>query len=192
MKLECLEIMNDLLRRFASALTEAEAKECLTALFGELTSARAAARKRAIACIASLSASLPDRMTFRGSHTQYHHLSHQHRDSDTAAACPLCAAAGMLEGELVGQIFTQMNAPSVKLELRRTYIQTLSAISRSGGAAKLAKQVDKVIPLILDQGMPYADNGDPEMIELLQAFESFVLRCPMRPASTSRRLATRR
>ena len=53
------------------------------------------------------------------------------------------------------------------------------AISRSGGAAKLAKQVDKEIPLILDQCMPYADNGDPEMIEsCLQAFESFVLRCP--------------
>ena len=117
----------------------------------------------------------------------------------------------MLEGELVGQIFTQMNAPSVKLELRRTYIQTLSAISRSGGAAKLAKQVDKAIPLILDQCMPYADNGDPEMIESClqaplswqlpcpspppcsaptQAFESFVLRC--KEAGTSRRLATRR
>ena len=32
------------------------------ALFGELNSSRAAARKRAIACIASLSASLPEKM----------------------------------------------------------------------------------------------------------------------------------
>ena len=61
-KLECLEVLNDLLRRFAAALSETEARECLTALFSELTSARAAARKRAIACIASLSASLPDRI----------------------------------------------------------------------------------------------------------------------------------
>ena len=61
-KLECLEVLNDVLRRFAANLSEDEARLCLGALFGELTSVRAAARKRAIACIASLSASLPDRM----------------------------------------------------------------------------------------------------------------------------------
>ena len=61
-KLECLEVLNDLLRRFAANLGEADSRECLAALFDELTSVRAAARKRAIACIASLSASLPDRM----------------------------------------------------------------------------------------------------------------------------------
>jgi cullin-associated NEDD8-dissociated protein 1 len=146
-KLECLEVLNDLLRRFAATLTESESRDCLAALFGELTSSRAAARKRSIACIASLSASLPDRM---------------------------------LDGQLVGAILSQLNATNVKMDLRRTYIQTLSAISRSGGY-RLAKQVDKVIPLILQQCMPAASNGngDPEMIEsCLQAFESFVLRCP--------------
>jgi cullin-associated NEDD8-dissociated protein 1 len=144
-KLECLEVLNDLLRRFAATLTESESRDCLAALFGELTSSRA--RKRSIACIASLSASLPDRM---------------------------------LDGQLVGAILSQLNATNVKMDLRRTYIQTLSAISRSGGY-RLAKQVDKVIPLILQQCMPAASNGngDPEMIEsCLQAFESFVLRCP--------------
>ena len=44
MKIECLEVLNDLLRRFASALAEGEAREALDALFAELSSARAAAR----------------------------------------------------------------------------------------------------------------------------------------------------
>ena len=64
-KLECLEVLNDLLRRFAASLSEAESRDCLGALFGELPSSRAAARKRAIACIASLSASLPDRYAYQ-------------------------------------------------------------------------------------------------------------------------------
>jgi len=144
-KLECLEVLNDLLRRFAASLAEAESRECLNALFGELTSVRPAARKRAIACIASLSASLPDRM---------------------------------LESQCVGNIFNQLNAPNVKIDLRRTYIQTLSAISRSGGY-RLGKQLDKMVPLVLTQCMPASKTDDAEMIEAcLQALESFVVRCP--------------
>jgi len=144
-KLECLDVLNDLLRRFAASLAEAESRECLTALFSELTSVRPAARKRAIACIASLSASLPERM---------------------------------LESQCVGNIFSQMNAPNVKADLRRTYIQTLSAISRSGGY-RLGKQLDKVVPLVLAQCMPASTTEDAEMIEAcLQALESFVVRCP--------------
>jgi hypothetical protein len=137
-KLECLEVLSDLLRRFASCLAEAESKECLAALFGELTSTRAAARKRAISCIASLSASLPDRM---------------------------------LEGQLVGNIFTQVGTVGLKPELRRTYISTLAAISRSGGY-RLGKQLGKVVPLVLDQCMPAYSTDDAEMIEsCLQALE---------------------
>mmetsp|Transcript_29072 Transcript_29072/g.74799 ORF Transcript_29072/g.74799 Transcript_29072/m.74799 type:complete len:1233 (+) Transcript_29072:80-3778(+) len=144
-KLECLEVLNDLLRRFAAALAESESKECLAALFGELNSARAAARKRAISCIASLSASLPDRI---------------------------------LEGQLVGSIFTQMAEKGVKAELRRTYILTLAAISRSGGY-RLGKQLGKVVPLVLDHCMPAYSTDDAEMIEsCLQALEAFVARCP--------------
>lgn len=145
-KLECLEVLNDLLRRFAAYLADAEAHDCLDALLRELCSTRAAARKRAIACIASLSAALPDRM---------------------------------LESELIAPICNQMEAISAKTELRRTYIQTLCAISRSGGY-RLAKQLDKVVPLILKQCIPAsASRDDPEMIEsCLQAFESFMLRFP--------------
>ena len=108
-KLECLEVLNDLLRRFAANLSENDSRDCLGALFGELTSSRAAARKRAIACIASLSASLEDRV---------------------------------LEVQLVDPILNQMNAPGLKHDLRRTYVQTISAISRTGGY-RLAKQLDK-------------------------------------------------
>ena len=71
-----------------------------------------------------------------------------------------------------------MTAPGAKLELRRTYIQTLSAISRSGGY-RLAKQLDKLVPLIIEQCKPGDGANDPEMVEsCLQAFESFVSRCP--------------
>jgi cullin-associated NEDD8-dissociated protein 1 len=144
-KLESLEVLNDLLRRFAAHLAETDSHDCLAALFGELHSPRAAARKRAIACIASLAASLPDRI---------------------------------LEEQLVGAIFEQMAEPKLKLDLRRTYIQTLSAVSRSGGY-RLARQLDRVIPLILQQCEPGKAADDAELIEsCLQAFESFVLRCP--------------
>ena len=130
-KLECLEILNDLLRRFAASLAEAESRECLGALFAELQSSRAAARKRAIACIASLSASLPDRM---------------------------------LEGQLVGAVLEQMMADGLKPELRRTYVQTVSAISRSGGY-RLGNQLDRVVPLVLTQCMPAGVTDDAEMLE---------------------------
>ena len=62
MKLESMDILNDLLKRFGGQLREEESDACLTALYKELGSARAAARKRAIACIASLSAALPDKL----------------------------------------------------------------------------------------------------------------------------------
>eukprot|EP00966_Prymnesium_polylepis_P052355 1212616-Prymnesium_polylepis.1 len=61
-KLECMDILDDLLRRFGASLKEDEAHRCLDALFSELGSSRAAARKRAIACIASLSATLSDKL----------------------------------------------------------------------------------------------------------------------------------
>ena len=54
-----------------------------------------------------------------------------------------------------------MTAPGAKLELRRTYIQTLSAIYRSGGY-RLAKQLDKLVPLIIEQCKPGDGANDPE------------------------------
>jgi len=143
-KLESMDILNDLLKRFGGHLKEEESDACLTALFKELGSARAAARKRAIACIASLSAALPDKLL----------------------------------GQLVASIVSKMDDKGITADLRRTYIQTLSAISRSGGY-RLGKQLELVVPLVLQQCSPAKARGDAEMCEAcLQAFDSFVLRCP--------------
>ena len=152
-KLECLDILNDLLKRFGAVLREDESKECLSALFHELGSARAAARKRAIACIASISAGLSDKQL----------------------------------GVLVDSIVSTVGGD---VHLRRTYIQMLSAISRSGGY-RLGKQLDRVVPLVLGQctareeeASPGAPGNDPDMIEAcLHAFESFVQRWPKEVAA---------
>jgi len=143
-KLECMDVLNDVLKRFGSALKKEESHACLDALFDQLSLPRAATRKRAISCIASLSAALSDKLL----------------------------------GQLVGSIVSKMKDQGVTLELRRTYIQTISAISRSGGY-RLGKQLEIVVPLVLQQCEAKKQGGDPEMIEsCLQAFESFVLRCP--------------
>ena len=71
-----------------------------------------------------------------------------------------------------------MDDKGITADLRRTYIQTLSAISRSGGY-RLGKQLELVVPLVLQQCSPAKARGDAEMCEAcLQAFDSFVLRCP--------------
>ena len=98
-KLECMDILNDLFKRFGTCLSEEDCQSCLDALFNELGSPRAATRKRAISCIASLSAAL--------SHT--------------------------LLNQLVVLILTEVNGTATTPDLRRTYIQTISAFSRSGG-----------------------------------------------------------
>ena len=102
-------------------------------------------RKRSIACIASLSASLTDRLL----------------------------------SQLISSIASKMDDKAAGIDLRRTYIQTLSAISRSG-SYRLRKHLDAVVPIVLAQcdGGVHS-GGDPELIEsCLQAFESFVIRCP--------------
>tara|TARA_B110001452_G_scaffold18888_1_gene15310 strand:+ start:241 stop:3870 length:3630 start_codon:yes stop_codon:yes gene_type:complete len=154
-KLECMDILNDLLKRFGTHMKEEESDACLAPLFKELGSARAAARKRAIACIASLSAALPDKLL----------------------------------GQLVASIVSKMDEKGITADLRRTYIQTLSAISRSGGY-RLGKQLELVVPLVLQQCSPAKASGDAEMCEAcLQAFDSFVLRCPKEAATFQAEIA---
>lgn len=121
----------------------------MEALFQELGSTRAAARKRAISCIASLSAALSDKLL----------------------------------GQMVSSIVEKMNDSTCKLELRRTYIQTLSSISCTGGY-RIGKQLDVVMPLVLQHCDTTRADGDTQMLEAcLQAFESFVLRCPREVAA---------
>ena len=148
-KLECMDILDDMLKRFGTHLKEEESHKCLDTLFNELGSVRAAARKRAIACIASLSTALTDKLL----------------------------------AQMVTLIVGKMQDAGCKVELRRTYIQTLSGISRSGGY-RLGKQLDGVLPIVLQQCDAKKSGGDSEMIEsCLQAFECFVLRCPKEVAA---------
>lgn len=62
MKLECIDILSDVLKRFGSLLKPEASASCNAALFAQLESTRAATRKRAISCIAALSAALSDKL----------------------------------------------------------------------------------------------------------------------------------
>ena len=96
----------------------------------------------------------------------------------TAIASLSASLTDKLLSQLIGSIVSKMDDKSVGLDLRRTYIQTLSAISRSG-SYRLCKQLDAVVPIVLAQCEGGKFGGDPELIEsCLQAFESFVMRCP--------------
>ena len=55
--------------------------------------------------------------------------------------------------QLVASIVSKMDDKGITADLRRTYIQTLSAISRSGGY-RLGKQLELVVPLVLQQCSP--------------------------------------
>jgi hypothetical protein len=57
-----MDILNDVLRRFGGLLKPEASASCNDALFAQLGSTRAATRKRAISCIAALSAALPDKL----------------------------------------------------------------------------------------------------------------------------------
>ena len=182
-KLECMDILNDLLKRFGSFMNEGESDACLTALFKELGSARAASRKRAIACIASLSAALPDKLLGQA-RPLCDGASHTRRRRRLASIESLGRAVSSASHpwpfapQLVASIVSKMDEKGITADLRRTYIQTLSAISRSGGY-RLGKQLEIVVPLVLQQCSPAKAKGDAEMCEAcLQAFDSFVLRCP--------------
>ena len=204
-KLECLEVLNDLLRRFAASLSEVESRDCLGALFGELPSSRAAARKRAIACIASLSASLPDRYAYQPRmrdvrawisavgqwlfrqcvcQMRFPYLdgisalgrqdprrpagwcylwSNAYAWCQGRSASHVCAARhpsiSIHDTLAIPRRFamvTRLHASLLRSppRLAGRYIQTLCAISRSGGY-RLAKQLDKLIPMILQQFAPH-------------------------------------
>ena len=70
-----------------------------------------------------------------------------------------------LLGQLVASIVSKMDEKGITADLRRTYIQTLSAISRSGGY-RLGKQLELVVPLVLQQCSPAKARGDAEMCEI--------------------------
>ena len=142
-----MDILNDVLRRFGFLLKAEASAACNDVLFAQLGSTRAATRKRAISCIAALSAALPDKLlgqVRRLPHTPVVGPWHDcRRRIELACASmhrPLRSAL-----QLVASIVSRMEEPGMELELGRTYIQTLSAISRSGGH-RLGRQVNVTPP----------------------------------------------
>jgi len=98
------------------------------------------------------------------------------RVSTCVASLAICAPE-QLFATLVGTIFNNIETSKTPDEIR-TYIQTIAGISRSVGH-RLGRELKRIIPLF----MTFCDNPkyaeDTEMLEnCLQAFESFVLRCP--------------
>eukprot|EP00743_Colponemidia_sp_Colp-15_P002918 GILK01003157.1.p1 GENE.GILK01003157.1~~GILK01003157.1.p1 ORF type:complete len:1261 (+),score=324.06 GILK01003157.1:67-3783(+) len=149
-KEECADILAELLRRFGAAAVSAPEKEsAMRALLSQLTGSRHALRKRCTACIGALAVVLADRQL----HT------------------------------LIQLLLDLVRTLTVKEDLH-TVIQTIGTISRTVGY-RLGRHLDQLIPLFFGFCQPpqqdeNADlDRDNELIEnCLQAFESFVLRCP--------------
>lgn len=79
----------------------------------------------------------------------------------------------VLFDELLGLLLTELNKKQSN-SLTKTYIQCLSAISRTAGQ-RIGQNLNCIIPLVVF----YCNSSDEEIVEYsLQAFESFVRRCP--------------
>lgn len=79
----------------------------------------------------------------------------------------------VLFDELLGLLLNELNKKQSN-SLTKTYIQCLSAISRTAGH-RIGQKLDSIVPLIVF----YCSSSDEEIVEYsLQAFESFVRRCP--------------
>ncbi|RNA07993.1 cullin-associated NEDD8-dissociated [Brachionus plicatilis] len=79
----------------------------------------------------------------------------------------------VLFDELLGLLLTELNKKQSN-SLTKTYIQCLSSISRTAGQ-RIGQNLCSIIPLIVF----YCSSNDEEIVEYsLQAFESFVRRCP--------------
>lgn len=98
------------------------------------------------------------------------------RVSTCVASLAICAP-DQLFVTLIGSIFNNIEA-SRNADQIRTYIQTIAGISRSVGH-RLGRELKRIIPLFMSFCEDDKYKEDTEMLEnCLQAFESFVLRCP--------------
>jgi len=98
------------------------------------------------------------------------------RVATCVASLAICAPEQLFV-TLVGSIFTNIEA-SRNADQIRTYIQTIAGISRSVGH-RLGRELKRIIPLFMTYCEDPKYQEDVEMLEnCLQAFESFVLRCP--------------
>eukprot|EP01012_Entosiphon_sulcatum_P043475 TRINITY_DN577_c0_g1_i1.p2 TRINITY_DN577_c0_g1~~TRINITY_DN577_c0_g1_i1.p2 ORF type:complete len:1259 (+),score=388.11 TRINITY_DN577_c0_g1_i1:1133-4909(+) len=141
-KLELLDVINDVLKRFGAAVGEEHAK-LQQVLLRELQSTKTAIRKKAIVCLASL--------------------------------CVFTSDA--LFQEVLGAMLSGIEASSDNEALRK-YIQICSAISRTAGQ-RLGRALHRVVPVLVTHiGQLPRDEGDEVRENIIQAFESFVQRCP--------------
>jgi len=98
------------------------------------------------------------------------------RVSICVASLAICAP-DQLFANLVSAIFVSMGEAKSPDEIR-TFIQTIAGISRSVGH-RLGRELKRIIPLLIELCESPKHQEDVEMLEnCLQAFESFVLRCP--------------
>jgi len=84
-----------------------------------------------------------------------------------------------LFNELVETIIKGIKESIKGGEALRTYLQAISAVSKSAGQ-RLGKFLDKIIPLLLQAAEEVSEEeGEDEVREnIMQAFESFITRCP--------------
>lgn len=98
------------------------------------------------------------------------------RASTCVASLAICAP-DQLFNTLIGSIFTNIESCKNADQIR-TYIQTIAGISRTVGH-RLGRELKRIIPLFLSLCDDKQHQEDVEMLEnCLQAFESFVQRCP--------------
>ncbi|XP_034943385.1 cullin-associated NEDD8-dissociated protein 1 [Chelonus insularis] len=85
----------------------------------------------------------------------------------------LTSSNNFLYKKLIDHLLEGLTAPKVK-NIIRTYIQCIASICRQAGH-RFGEQIERVMPLIVQ----YSNEDDDELREYcLQAFESFVYRCP--------------
>jgi len=143
-RLEVLDVLNDVLKRFGAIV--AEDHERLQAILLEELSARSASRrKKAIVCLASLCVVSTDALFATVVRTLLDGIEHH-------------------AGE----------------ELRK-YIQCCSAVSRTAGQ-RLGRSLERIVPLLVNHiratRKVESDEEDEVRENIIQAFESFTLRCP--------------
>lgn len=148
-RLEALEILSDLLNRFGSLLVSFHGN-IQDALIPQLLCQRLAVRKRAITALSYLAMSCSQPLYNR------------------------------IIDYLIEELTSYVNSKDINSA--KTYIQCITAISRQSGH-RFGQHLDKVMPLITRfASMDVKDKKPEEVDELkevcLQAFESFVRRCP--------------
>lgn len=151
---ECLENMNDLIRRFGLLLTK-EHDDIMKAIIPQLSHDKQPIKKRAASCLGSLAVVLSDALMNK--------------------------LVDNLTQQNLKQASSNSSITTTNMDMR-TLIQTFGAISRTVGH-RLGRHLDKLIPLFLNScGDPEDENQQTDASNELREYcfpglESFLLRC---------------